>query len=124
MLLIAGCLSMLLGIAHSILGEVLIFKKLRNNEIILTNGGDLLAARQVRILWASWHLVTIFGWALAGILFWLSFAENDNVELISGVVDLVSIAMFCGALLVLVGTKGKHPGWFVLTIIAVLSWLA
>ena len=62
--LIAGILAFLVAIIHSALGEHLVFRRMRNGTIIPTNGGTLLKERHVRILWASWHIVSIFGVAL------------------------------------------------------------
>ena len=31
--------------------------------------------------------------------------------------------MLTASLIVLIGTKGKHPGWLVLLVIAILSWI-
>jgi len=121
-LFVAGCLSVILGAVHSVLGELLIFRRLRNGGIIPTNGSPVLKERHVRILWASWHLVTVFGWALGAILCWISFssAEPPGQEFI---VNSILLSMFFGGVLVLIGTKGKHPGWVVLFAIAVLSWM-
>lgn len=123
MLITAVIFTFLLGIIHSILGELLIFKKLRHRAIVPTNGGELLAARQVRILWASWHLVTLFGWCLAIILWYLADVNITSSVVYMSLVNAISITMFCGAFLVLFATKGKHPGWVVLTLIGVLTFL-
>jgi len=123
MILAAGYLAIFLGLIHSFLGEILIFQKLRDNELIPSHGGDLLKARQVRILWASWHLVSIFGFGMASILIWLSLSTS-NSSITEVLINIVSITMLCGTVLVLIGTKGKHPGWIVLTIIGILPWFA
>ncbi len=119
---IAGCLVLLLGIVHSFLGEILIFKRMRVSGIIPTDGGTILKERNVRILWASWHLVTLFGWAFAAMLFGTSFVESSVFP--GFVIDTVSVFTFLGSALVLIATKGKHPGWIVLLVISVLSWLS
>lgn len=124
MLFIAGCLLFLLGLIHSILGEVLIFKRMRDRGIIPTNGGSLLKERHVRILWATWHLVTVFGWGIGALLCGYSnlfTAENIPSPFF---IHTIVIIMFIGSALVLIGTKGKHPGWIVLLVIATLAWLA
>ncbi len=124
MLFIAGCLLFLLGLIHSILGEVLIFKRMRNRGIIPTNGGSLLKERHVRILWATWHLVTVFGWGIGALL--CGYSNLLTAETISSpfVINSIVLTMLIGSALVLIGTKGKHPGWVVLLIIAILAWLA
>ena len=123
MLFAAGCLAFILGIIHSILGEVLIFKRMRTGGIIPTTGGSLLKERHVRILWASWHLVTVFGWAIGAILCWFSISSSAEIIMPPFLVNSIVMAMFAGSALVLFGTKGKHPGWVVLLIIGALSWI-
>ena len=34
----AGCLSLALGLIHSVMGEILIFRRMRKGQIIPTNG--------------------------------------------------------------------------------------
>lgn len=118
-LLVAGVLSFALGLIHSVMGEVLIFRRMRNGHIIPTNGHPILKERHVRILWASWHLVTVFGWGLGTILLRYSLygSEQPNQLFIE---NTILLTMFSGALLVFIGTKGKHPGWVVLLAIAIL----
>lgn len=117
MLMLAGIIALLVGLIHSFLGEVLIFKKLRNSGLIPTQAAPPLQARNIRILWATWHLASIFGWAFAGMLFALAW----NVDSMHKIVSQATVFAFLGgALLVLVSTKGKHPGWAGLLAVAVL----
>lgn len=118
-LLAAGCLSIALGIIHSVMGEILIFQRMREGRIIPTNGHPILKERHVRILWASWHLVTVFGWGLGVILLRYSLPSTEHT-IQSFVDNTILITMLSGAFLVFIGTKGKHPGWVVLLAIAIL----
>jgi hypothetical protein len=119
--LAAASLAFIVGLVHSILGEALIFRRMRERSLIPTNGGRVLGEGHVRILWASWHILTVFGWCLAAILLWLSQAQPAGSRLLS---QAIVIAMLAASLLVLVGTKGRHPGWVGLLGVAVLAWLA
>ena len=119
--LAAAILSFLVGLAHSILGEVLIFRRMRQGGPIPTNGGRVLGEGHVRILWASWHVLTVFGWCLAAILVWLSQVQTVGSAFLS---QAIVMAMLAASVLVFVGTKGKHPGWVGLLGVAVLTWLA
>ena len=123
MLFTAGCLVIVLGLVHSLLGEWLIFRHLRDSGIIPTKGGALLEEKQVIILWASWHLVTVFCWGIGAILcgFYISSAE---IVVPSFVINSVALSMISGAVLVLLATKGKHPAWIVFTAITALILLA
>lgn len=123
-LLTAAILAVVVGLVHSILGEVLIFSRMRNGrQVIPTIGKPLLRERHVRILWATWHIVTIFGWAIAVVLFRLSWPAA-GVLLQDVVMHAIIVSMLTSALLVLVATKGKHPGWIGLLAVAILCWLA
>lgn len=116
----AGILAILVGLVHSVLGEILIFNRMRNKGVIPTVGAPLLRERHVRILWASWHIVTVFGCAIGAILLRLAFPFSENVLQIF-VENTIAISMLVSSLLVLVGTKGMHPGWLALLGGAVLS---
>ena len=39
------------------------------------------------------------------------------------VAEVIATAVLASAALVLVGTKGRHPGWIGLLVVAVLAWL-
>ena len=118
----ASLLAFLVGFTHSVLGELLIFRRMRQGGFVPTNGAKLIGERHVRILWASWHVLTVFGWSASSILLWLSLAnEQPNTQ--GSVFGAISISMLVGAALVLVGTKAKHPGWVGLLGVAVLAWL-
>lgn len=122
-LFFAGILAFVVGLVHSVLGEVLIFRHLRNGNIIPTQGKPLLPERSIRILWATWHIASIFGWGIGVILLYLSQTELEPV-LKNQVVQAVAYSMFFSGLLVFVATKAKHPGWVGLMGVAILCWLA
>ena len=121
-LFIAGSLAILVGLVHSILGEVLIFSRLRIDEIVPTSPAPPLQERHVRILWASWHMVSIFGWAFGAILLRMAFPATDQLFFLF-VKNSIIVSMFVSALIVLVATKGRHPGWVGLLAVAVLALL-
>ena len=118
----AGTLAFVVGLVHSFLGERLIFSRLRVTGLVPTNGGSVLHERHVRILWASWHVVTVLGWCIAALLFWLSMPTPARAAQ-SVIAPLVIASMLISSILVLVGTKGKHPGWAGLLGVAVLTAL-
>ena len=121
-LVIAGSVAILVGLVHAILGEVLIFSRLRNNEIVPTSAAPPLQQRHVRILWASWHIVSIFGWGFGAILLRMAFPATDLIFFLF-VKDSIIVSMLVSALLVLIATKGRHPGWVGLLAVAVFTWL-
>ncbi len=120
--LAAAILSVLTGLAHSVIGEILIFRHLRQGTLVPALGAPPLRERNIRILWATWHLATVFGWAFAAVLFQL--ALSPQTPLLRLFIGAVIAANVCGSLLVLVGTRGRHPGWIALAIVAGLVWAA
>jgi hypothetical protein len=121
MLAAAGVLSLATGLAHSVLGEALIFRHVRVGSLVPTIGAPPLRERNIRIIWATWHLATVFGWAFAAILFKLAITPH-NSSLGALILDAIVVAHIGGALLVLIGTKGRHPGWIALAAVAALTW--
>lgn len=116
---VAGILSILLGLVHSVLGEYLIFKnKRKTGSFVPSKGSKELKERHLRILWASWHLASIFGWSIGAILIKISSEEYSIGH--DFIFQTITWAMLLAAMLVLIGTKGKHPGWLVLLCIGVL----
>ncbi|EZH73831.1 hypothetical protein ATO12_18030 [Aquimarina atlantica] len=121
-LCIAGILCFLLGIVHSILGEYLIFNSKRNKgNLVPSKKSEALKGRHLRILWATWHLASVFGWCIGAILIKISIEYNElKSTSIDFIIQSIIYTMFLTSLLVLVGTKGKHPGWIVLLLIGIL----
>lgn len=118
----AGILCILLGIFHSILGEYLIFKnKKHKGELVPSKEIIGLKSRHLRILWVTWHLASVFGWCIGAVLIKISILESvQHIEIINFILRLIMCTMFLSSLLVLIGTKGKHPGWIVLLLIGIL----
>ena len=102
------------------LGELLIFKRMRSDTLVPTVGGSLLSERHVRILWATWHIVSIFGLGFAAIL----GIGLDAVDPPQFVQRVIAVTMAVSGSLVLVATKAKHPGWIGLLLVAALAWIA
>ena len=121
-LVAAGTLAFLVGLVHSVLGEVLLFRRLRQGGLIPTAGAPLLEERHVRILWATWHVVTVLGWCLAAVLVWLSLHDSQRVDFLF-VKHAIVAATLTSSALVLVGTKARHPGWLGLLCVAALVGL-
>ena len=118
-LALAGALTFVVGAVHSALGEHLIFRRMRQGTLIPTHGKPVLHERHVRILWASWHVVTLFGWAMGTVL--LQRATTD-APLDAWLQHAIAASMFCGSLLVPIGTRGRRRGWIGLLAGALLVW--
>ncbi len=121
-LFVAGVLALIIGAVHSVLGEVLIFRHLRSRGFVPSLGAPPLRERHIRILWASWHLATVFGGALGLVLLRIA-SQTTGSSLETFAENAIVFAFLGGSFLVLVGTKGKHPGWIGLLGVATLVWL-
>ena len=120
---VAGYIAVLVSLVHSVLGEKLIFSRMRVNGLVPTNGGSILHQRHVRILWASWHIVSIFGLVFSSVLIALGFNIYKNQSFTEFCLSAISIGMFASALLVFYATQARHPGWIGLLMVAVLcAW--
>jgi predicted permease len=113
-LLTAAILTVILGLIHSLRGERLIFRTIAQNRPALHAAG--LRQGYLNILCASWHLATLFSWGMAFILYWL--AQEPPSYLGSFVAMAIALSIGAGGVLVLIGTKGRHPGWVVMLVIA------
>jgi hypothetical protein len=119
-LLAAGMLMIVIGAVHSLLGEILIFRRLRAGGIVPLLAPQPLRERHLRILWASWHLGSVLGWGLAALLIVLAASPGQPSAAL--LVRIVAAATLASSALVLFATKGRHPGWLGLLVAAVLAW--
>lgn len=121
-LVAASAVVFITGLLHSVLGERMIFRHLRRHGVVPDGGTPVLRGFQTRILWASWHLATVFGWGLAGLLLWLASPAAQQAS--AGVIETISAsALAAGGGLVLCSNRGRHPGWVALLLAAGLVWV-
>lgn len=120
--LTAGILCFILGLIHSVLGEYLIFRDKRNKGSLVPSKANMdLKERHLRIIWASWHLVSFFGWCIGAFLVKISLEQGKvDSEFRDFIIQSAIYTMCASSFLVLIGTKGKHPGWIILLIIGML----
>ena len=120
----AAGLSALIALAHSVLGEQRIFRPLRRaGRIVPTEGGSLLREFHVRILWATWHGLSVMGLGLAAVLLWLAQPAAQAAS--AGQVEwCIATALAVTGVLVLVSNRGRHPAWLALFAAAALVALS
>ena len=122
-LFFASCLAFFLGIAHSFLGEKLIFRNLSMRRLVSSEDDRVLRKRHIRTLWSSWHLLTLLGWGFAAILWMMAWIEDS--ELWPFYMRWILVVTFLlSAVFWVFATRGKHPAWIVLLLIALLIGLA
>ncbi|MBU0746280.1 MAG: hypothetical protein KKB95_23260 [Gammaproteobacteria bacterium] len=120
-LVLAAAGLAIVGAVHSVMGEILVFRTLRTRGVVPTGGYPVLREHQVRILWGTWHLVTLLGWALSALL-WRLASVPVETDLVAWMADLAGAATLASGLLVFYATDGRHPAWVALLVIATLVW--
>ncbi|MBM7842590.1 hypothetical protein [Herpetosiphon giganteus] len=119
-LMVAGFLTVLMAVAHSVMGERLILRPLARQ--IQTTPNKLLQSR-LPTLRFTWHITSILGLAMA----WLFFDCAQQTNLAASHITLLrtsSIAFLLCFGVALIGSRAKHPSWLVFLIIAGLTWLS
>lgn len=110
----AAVLVLIVGLVHSILGEILIFRHQPRSP-----GGVRTHQRPFDILWATWHIATVFGFAFAALLWWLAVVP-EPFPLRGALLTTAAAAYAIGGVLVFVGTRARHPGWIGMLGVALL----
>ena len=121
-LLTAGILCFVMGVFHSIIGEKNIFNSKRNKgNLVPTKASPVLIERHLRVIWVVWHFVSIFICGIGALLVKMALPQqSSNAGLGHYSIQVIMYTLLGSAILALVGTKGKHPVWIVLLIVAVL----
>jgi hypothetical protein len=125
MLTAAAVVLVLLGLLHSVLGEILVFRRLSGAQGVPSLGfPPLVGGRDsaVPTMRACWHLLTVFGWTSA----WLIARLGALPELGPGdrtIVQALALSLGACAVVMLVGTRARHLGWIGFLAAAALAWL-
>lgn len=120
LLIVGAVLAMLLGIAHSYLGERYILVRLfRRSNLPELFGSDAFTKQTLRF---AWHLTTIAWVGLASIL--LLIAIIDSSGQLSAVLKAISLTFFVSSFVTLIATRGRHLAWIIFLSISLLIWMA
>ncbi len=118
-LAVAGYLALILSLAHSVLGERMVLRRLMAWDGRGADGGKELSEQQRRVLRASWHLVTVFGLGFAATLLRASGGGFAGTPMVLAVTFLAAALYWVWA------TRGRHPAWLILMAIGMLTgWSA
>ena len=118
LLVIAAILTMLIGIAHSVLGERLLLGPLfRRGEVPKLLGSATFARRVLRF---AWHLTTLLLIGIGVVVLYLAMGTSGVQT--AWILHALSATFGASTLLSLIGTRGKHFSWSVFLVIAVLLW--
>lgn len=118
-LISAAILTVLIGLAHSLMGERFLlprlFKKLPPSDF----GSALFINRTAR---TAWHLTTLAWWGFAALL--VAVADQPLHPGAVQMVQLIALLFLCSAVLSLVLSRGRHLSWIVFLAISLLSWMS
>ncbi len=116
--LAAGILSILMGIGHAVLGEVMVLNRLCGlAELPPVLGSARFTGRILRF---TWHITTALLLAFGGVLAVLSGAPPSREGAL--ILDIAAANFLLCALVSGVITRGKHFSWAVFAVIAALVW--
>ena len=117
-LYIAAILLVLVGVAHSYLGERYILIRLfRREDLPKTFGSTEFTTRTLRF---AWHITSIAWWGFAAILIHLAHGTISH-QVVARVIGITFLATGCATL---VGSRAKHLAWPVFIIIGIISMCA
>jgi len=119
MLLFAGVLSALIGIAHSVLGEKLVLGPLfERGDVPKLLGSTSFARHTLRF---TWHLTTVLLLGIGAVV--VIFSLSPSYPQSACIIRVLAATFAVCSLLSLIGARAKHFSWWVFLIIAVLLWL-
>ena len=111
----AFILTVIIGVAHSYLGERYILIRLfKRNNLPKLFGGTSFTKNTLRFVW---HLITVAWFGLGSILVLLAQREI-RVDYIGYV---IAITFFIHFAISLIASKGKHLSWIIFLLIGLLS---
>jgi hypothetical protein len=115
----AGVLAILIGAAHSILGErYIISRLLRRKDLPHLFGSDLFTRHTLRF---AWHLTTVAWCGFALML--LQAARGPSSLSAHEILQITAATFAASAVVALVGSRGRHLSWMVFIAIAILALL-
>ena len=115
---ISAVLLILIGFAHSYLGERYILIRLfRRDNLPKLFGGTEYTKNTLRF---AWHITTLAWFGFAAIL--VNLAQGEISLRIVG--TIIGVTFLLHSLVSLVGAKGKHFSWYVFLVIGVVTLYA
>lgn len=112
---IASILLLMIGIAHSYLGERYILIRLfRREDLPKLFGGDEFTKNTLRF---AWHLSTVAWWGFAAILLHLAQSGTAN----GSVGNIIGVTFLAHFLVALLGSKGRHLSWVLFLVIGLTA---
>lgn len=106
MLLVAAVLVAVIGVAHSILGEVYILRPLyRQTELPKLRGAEF----PLGTIRFAWHVTSLLLFGIAVVL--VQIATRMSLD---AVIITIGWTLLASSALPLIYSRGKHPSWILL----------
>ena len=122
-LLASAVLMVGLAVVHSVLGEIKIFRHIKDPDELphlkgfpLIRKNDYAAKLTIRMVW---HLITVMALALTAILFHLSLLPSLTGSEVC-IVKIIGASMFASFIVSLIISKGSHVAWIAFLLIGTL----
>jgi len=117
-LYVAATLTLLIGVAHSWLGERYILTRLfRRGDLPTLFGGQEFTRNTLRF---AWHITTISWWGFATIL--LVMAGGPPAPKVLGLI--IGVTFLVHFVITLVASRGRHLAWPIFLAIGALTLYA
>ena len=114
---IAAITTVIIGVAHSTLGERLIFPRLFRAENLPRLRGSVEYTRSI-LRWA-WHLTSLAWVGFAYLLFVIAAGKTPTALELSRIIAVI-FGLTC--IVAFATTRGRHVAWPLLALVAIASW--
>lgn len=119
LLIIGAIFAVVIGAAHSYLGERYILVRLfRRSNLPKLFGSDVFTKQTLRF---AWHLTTIAWIGLASVIL-IGVVVNSSGQL-SVILKAISLTFLISAIVTLFASRGRHFAWIVFLSISFLVWM-
>jgi hypothetical protein len=115
----AGFLSILLGVVHSLGGEIEVLPKIEGMRD--SRGQPSVSGWSRQVLRGTWHTLSFFGFGLGLVLFVMAFPGLGQQLTVTKAIAISTFAV--GAYWAII-TRLWHPAWVVFMLVGLLCWLA
>ena len=117
MLLVAVFLIVLIGVAHSYLGERYILIRLFRRPLPKLFGSDDFTRKTLRF---AWHITTVAWLGFAAIVFQIHTGEMSRTS----VLTVIGVVFGVSCIIALAASRGQHLSWDVFGTISIACFLS
>ncbi|KAA3660645.1 MAG: hypothetical protein DWQ10_06215 [Calditrichaeota bacterium] len=116
--LVSGVGVIIVGLVHSLLGEVYFLPRLRQKEQKLDFGTEKFVNRTLR---STWHMSTLASWSSGVVLLVFAFRELDSTGII--VARIISNFYLFSGVFSIFSSHARQLIWLIFFILSLLTWM-